>query len=330
MADDAPAVIRRERDRTDPDYVTYVPGHWDGSTDDGLNEHFLVVEVSDGLVAVWTQASAAPGFADRRLTNRVVVARSEDGGESWSAPTRVAGPAGNDDDAPMASWAVPLVSDGGRVYLVYNRHRGTHSWIPMHCGTMAAIYSDDGGRTWSDPRRIPMPDSPYDDPDGEVPPEWIAWQKPTRDRNGDWLVGYTHWVHEERAARADVARERDWTYIDSVVEFVRFTNVHDEPAPGDLAVRYSGWGEDALTVPHHTYPDVSVAQEPSLVRLPDGRLFATMRTATGCVWWSQSADDGETWADPRPLRYRDHGDPVEHPVAPAPVYGVDGRYVLLF
>jgi hypothetical protein len=328
----APAELERESDRTDPDYVTYVPGHWDGSTDDGLNEHFLVVETPGGdLLAVWTQGSAAPGFTEERTTNRVVVARSEDGGQSWTEPARVAGPEGRDDPTPMASWAFPLVSDGGRIYLVYNQHQGSYSWIPMHCGTMAGVYSDDDGQTWSTPQEIPMPESPYDDPRGEVPPEWIAWQKPVRDLNGDWLVGYTHWVHDAVATRADLARKRDWTFIESVVEFARFTNVHDEPEPRDLAVCYSGWGEDALGVPHRTYPDLSVAQEPSIVRLPDDRLFVTLRTNTGCIWWSQSDDDGESWADPRPLRHRDHGRPIEHPVAPAPVYRLpDDRYLLLF
>jgi hypothetical protein len=245
MSDDAsrPDVLQEELHRTDPDYVTYTPGHWDGTSGDGLNEHFLVFEGPTGdLLTVWTQAPSSD--AQQRHGNRLVFARSKDGGESWSDPTHIVGPAPSEDTNSMASWGFPLVSDDGRIYVVYTRHQGTYSWIPMHCGTMGAVYSDDGGRTSSDSQDIPMPESPYDDPAGEVPPEWIVWQKPMRDLNGDWFVGYSHWLHRDVATRA--GKKEHWTDIKSVVEFMRFTNVHGEPEPRNMEVQYSGWGKNVL------------------------------------------------------------------------------------
>ena len=38
--------------------------------------------------------------------------------------------------------------------------------------------------------------------------------------------------------------------------------------------------------------------------LPDGRLFSTMRTWTGEIWYSVSDDDGHAWRRPEILRYR--------------------------
>ena len=75
---------------------------------------------------------------------------------------------------------------------------------------------------------------------------------------------------------------------------------------------------------------LSIAQEPSLVYLPDGRLFCTMRTMTGCVWYSVSGDDGRTWRNPAPLLRKDHGDPILEPLCCCPIYGYsEGRYILL-
>jgi len=326
---EAGQILQREIGRTAPDYVTYVPAHFDGSTSDGLNEHFLVFDGPDGsMMAVWTQSARAVDGSGGRQKNRIVFSRSEDEGVTWARPTHVAGPQGGDDVATMASWAFPLVSASGRIYVVYNRNQGSSGWIEMHTGTMEAVCSDDAGVTWSEPETIPMPASPYDDPTGAVPPEWIVWQSPIRDLTGGYLAGYSHWVNQAAATLKEVA---GWTEIESVVEFMRFTNVDEDPAPGDLQVTYLGWGDQALRVPHWKHPALSVAQEPSLVRLPDQRLFCVMRTCSGYIWWSQSTDDGATWCSPRPLLDRDFGRPLPNPVGCDPIYELaDGRFVLLY
>jgi hypothetical protein len=61
------------------------------------------------------------------------------------------------------------------------------------------------------------------------------------------------------------------------------------------------------------------------VKLPDGRLFVVMRTASGSPFWSVSADGGETWAPPRRLLRRDGGEPLLHPLSPCPIYDVGGN-----
>ena len=227
----------------------------------------------------------------------------------------------------MANWAFPMVSKSGRIYVIYNAYQGVKGWIAFHTGTMAGIYSDDLGASWSAPQEIPMPDSPYDDPGCGIPPEWIVWQKPMRDLSGGYFVGYSHWL---KPAAAYLKEVKDWTEIESVVEFMRFTNIDADPQPRDLAVRYSA-PEHALRAPHRTHPLMSVLQEPSIVRLPDQRLFCVMRSCSGYIWWSQSRDDGETWCSARPLLYQDHGRPLLNPVSPDPIYPLsDGRYIILY
>jgi hypothetical protein len=325
---DVAAHLQRELRRSQPDYVCYVPGHWDGSTHDGLNEHFLVFDGPDGsMMAIWTQSDAGSGFGGARQKNRIRFSRSTDEGVTWEKPSHVVGPKTQDAPELMASWGFPMVSRRGRIYVVYNQNTGVRGWIEMHTGRMAGVYSDDNGRTWSEPQTIEMPKSAYDDPEGRIPPEWIVWQNPMRDERGGYIVGYSHWLNQ---AVARMKKVEAWTQIESVVEFMRFTNVEENPQPRDLKVRYSAWGEKALRAPYYRDPLMTVAQEPSTVRLPDRSLFCVMRTNSGYIWYSVSKDDGETWCSPRPLLRKDFGEPILQPVSCSPIYQLaDGRYVLL-
>ena len=316
-------VLRTEMARSTPDYVVYVPKSLDGSTFDTGNEHFLVFDGPDGsLMAVWTQSSHE-GAGD----HRIVFARSDDEGLTWSAPLRIAGPEQPSDDSKMSSWGFPLLSKSGRIYVVWNQERGPVDLHRQFTGSMDCSYSDDFGRTWSAPQTIPMTKSPYDDPREEVFSNWIVWQKPIRDLEGKWFTGFSRWVSK---ARRHPPHVNSWTAMESVVEFMRFENIDDHPEPRDIKITYSAWGDRALRVPHYANPILSVAQEPSLVRLPDQRLFCVMRTMSGYIWYSLSDDDGRTWCAPRPLLRRDHGEPILQPICCCPIYEYgDGRYLLL-
>ena len=316
------SLLAREIARTDPDYVVYCPKSVDGATFDTGNEHFLVFDGPDGaLMCVWTQSSYE-GAGD----HRIMFSRSADEGVTWAEPARVAGP-----DRPgagqMASWGFPLVSNSGRIYVIWNQYEGIDDVVHQHTGGMDGSYSDDAGTTWSTPQSIPMKRSPHDHTDPKVPSCWIVWQKPIRDLDGKWFTGFSRWVSKavRRPPHVD-----SWTAWETVVEFMRFENIDENPEPKDIRIAYSAWGEDALRVPHYTDPLLSIAQEPSLVRLPDDRLFCTMRTMTGYIWYSVSADDGRTWCNPRPLLRKDHGPPILEPLCCCPIYAYEpGRYVLL-
>jgi hypothetical protein len=308
--------------RSKPDYVVYKPKSIDGSTFDTGNEHFLVFDGPDGsLMAVWTQ-STHEGAGD----HRIIFSRSEDEGITWAPPLRLVGPT-RPGDGYMASWEFPLLSKSGRIYVIYNQYQGIDDVLHQMTGTMDCIYSDDMGKTWSPPITIPMKRSPYDHPDSAVPSNWIVWQKPIRDLQGRWFTGFTRWV--SKAVRTPPHNE-SWTAWESVVEFMRFENIDADPEPQNIQITYSAWGEKALRVPHYTNPILSIAQEPSLVRLPDKRLFCTMRTMSGYIWYSISADDGVSWSNPASLLRRDHGFPILHPLSCCPIYTLsDGRFILL-
>lgn len=319
-----PSQFGSEIGRTKPDFLVYVPSSIDGSKHDTGNEHFMVFKAPDGtLMSVWTQ-STREGCPDQHI-----VFSKSPRGRKWTKPVTIAGADADPKTGKgMASWGFPMVSKSGRIYVLYNLHTGINDVFTHTTGLMAARFSDDLGDTWSKEQEIPMPRSCWDNPDTDVPANWIVWQRPHRVSNGKYLAGFTRWISPR-------VRPRDpmdiWWAKASVVEFMRFENLDSDPDPGDLDISYHMSGKKALKVPLEGHPDVSVVQEPSIVVLPDGRLFSIMRTTRGSPYYSVSEDGGRRWSNPKPLLYHDQGPPVMHPVSPCPIYTIgDGRYALLY
>jgi len=324
--------LKRECQRTRPDFVVYAPGSVDGSSGDTGNEHFLVFDGPDGsLMAVWTQSTF-----EGRSDQRIVFSRSADGRATWAAPRVLAGKGADPKTGKgMCSWGFPLVARKGRIYVIYSRHVGVNDIWSHTTGLMAGIYSDDAGKTWSEEQTIPMPRSKWDNPDPSVPSNWIVWQKPARLSEGKYFAGFTRWVSPKVRPPTPI---KVWWGEPSVVEFLRFENLHDNPEPSCLVIRYFMSDDQALQVgligapvAGNGHPKVSVVQEPSIVPLPDGRLFCVMRATTGSPWCTVSDDAGQTWRAPEPLRYRDGGPVLRHPCSPCPIYATgEGQYFLLF
>ena len=212
----------------------------------------------------------------------IVFARSQDEGTTWTRPRIIAGP-GKVGDGQIASWAFPLVSKSGRIYVIYSQHVGKFDTFFHTTGQMTGIFSDDNGTNWSKPEVVPVPRTKRDNPDESYPANWICWQKPTRiasDRK--YLAGITRWTSKGVFKNPG----KSWTSHDSVVEFIRFENLDENPVPGRIEVTLLTPDDKALVVPHPAYPNVSVCQEPATVKLPDGRLFCVMRTIMGSPFWS--------------------------------------------
>src|SRR5262249_44243420 len=121
---------------------------------------------------------------------------------------------------------------------------------------------------------------------------------------------------------------------DSVVEFMRFDNLDENPAPSHIQISWFAFDKDAITVPLPGHPETSVCQEPSIVKLPDGRFFCVMRTAAGSPYWTASTDDGLTWSKPRLLRRTAAVEALKPPLSPCPFFALggpaaaSGRYAL--
>lgn len=211
----------------------------------------------------------------------------------------------------MASWGFPLVSRSGRIYVLFSRHMGVNDFSTHTAGRLAGIYSDDEGESWSAAAFLPMaPRSVFDHIDPNVPPNVIIWQKPARLADGKYLVGATRWSTRSPE-------------LQSVVEFLRFENVDDDPVVEDLRVAWLNPDGQAL---HHGRN----LQEPSIVSLPDGRLFAAMRSDSGYPCFTISDDKGAHWSAAVPMRWRDGAETLRHPLSPCPIYQFDAQTYAFF
>lgn len=316
-ADAMEKIVPAQLHATQPDYVVFVPDVRGGSIAQTGNEHFLVFDGPDGsLMTIWTQ-STGEGQPDQHI----VFAQSTDEGKTWSKPRLIAGPA-RAGEANIASWAFPLVSKTGRIYVLYSQHIGKFDSFFHTTGRLDGIYSDDLGKTWSTPQTVALPRTSRDNPDQSFPSNIICWQKPQRIGADDkYFAGITRWTSKGVFKNPG----KSWASHDSVVEFMRFENIDANPAVADIQIKWFAFDKDALTVPHPQFPKVSICQEPAIVKLPDGRLFCALRTITGHPYYSLSSDRGETWTRPQVLLDHDGGSPLLHPLAPSPIYDLKGN-----
>src|SRR5690606_11401140 len=161
-------------------------------------------------------------------------------------------------------------------------------------------------------------------PDAGVSESWIVYQSPVV-LDGQVIAPYTHWASSAFQETPNLF-ERD-----SRIHFIRFDNLLTEPDVEKLTLTVLPEDGEGLAVPRVDKPEISVAQEATVVRLSDGRWFSVFRTLRGSIWWSQSHDRGRTWSEPRELRDQPGGAVIHQPISPAPLYQLsDGRLVLIF
>jgi hypothetical protein len=293
-----------------PDYVVFIPKQRREIVGDRYNDHFQVFDKPDGtLFAAWTQATKE-GDVDQH----VCFSRSRDKGRTWTEPMILAGSPNNVNPQPIASWQQPMVSKSGRVYVLWNQRVSND---PLHHGIMLGKYSDDDGETWSQPRVVPFPRVNRDPED--KPPSWCIWQRPLRlGQDGKYIVGLTRHgavTGDQEGADQQIRRSG------STVEFIQYDNIDDDPRIEDIRVVLLAANEKEMTVVDPKWG--LCCQEASIVNLPDGRLFALMRTSAGSPYWTQSRDKGHNWDQPKPL-VDANGKAYLHPCAPCPIYDRKG------
>ena len=323
--------LENEWERTRPDLLVYIPENFEGP--DAANQHFNVIKTPSGaFLGFWTQSTF-----ENAHDQRVVCSRSTDNGETWSSPQVIDGP--KPDDAPgtgLASWEFPVVApgvlpDGGhRVYCFYNKNVGYDDARPDTTGALRCRYSDDDGITWSDQTYdYPIAQSAISHPDPNVPANWIVYQNVFVTPENHVLAPFTRWASNtyDPAVKLNLNLLEHW----SEICFLRFENILTEPDPNKLIVKTYPETPHGLQVESPYRPGVSVAQEPTVQKLSDGRLICVFRTLTGMNYYALSGDDGRTWDTPRILRYEPGGNPILNPIVPSPLYRLhDGRYLLLF
>jgi hypothetical protein len=205
----------------------------------------------------------------RRNDGAILLAASDDGGETWEEPRPLYAYPGW-DCFPMGG-LVRFADD--RLWLVLGRLRFDAALggdEPIDGWHTAAIESRDGGRTWSEPG-----------PEIRLFPCWTELygaSNPHRLADGRYLF----------AAIGTLGRDRGWQ---AGVAFL------DLPPGGPPGTGFSP------PVPVARAPDRNFA-DTDVVRLADGRLLAVIREmVTRQAFSAHSADEGRTWSPPRPTGF---------------------------
>ena len=300
-----------------PDFVVYLPSG--AKAADSENQALIVVPTpKNSFFAVWTQASR-----ENDPDQRVVISSSSDLGHTWSRPVVLDGE--ENGNGQSASWGIPVVvPESGRIYVIYNKNVGIQDVRRDTTGELRVKYSDDDGQSWSPSIKLAFRRTEVDTPDEKVPPSWVANMTPVTMKDGSVMIGMTKW-------QSNFGRRNEALFTkESEGWFLRLDNILTERDPNKLTITTLPEGMKGLRAPSPEQPGTSIAQEPTLVELSDGRYFSLMRTATGKIYYAVSQDKGRTWTAPETLLH-DSGEPVLQPTAPAPLYPLaDGRYLLVF
>lgn len=256
----------------------------------------------------------------------IVSCRSSDRGKTWSPLVDIE-PA----DGPEASWAMPYLTDYGRVYVFYTYNSANMRKVIASneysrnrvdtLGEYAFKFSDDGGKTWSKKRWfIPVRKTAIDRRNpykGEVRFFWGVG-KPIRHKEAMYL-GFTK---VESFGENFIEASESW--------FLRCANIDTQRDPDKLRWSTLPEGENGLKS-----PKFSIASEVNLTGLSDGSLFCTYRTVAGHPCHAYSRDDGKTWTKSAFMTYGPVGELVKHPRAANFVRKLtegpyQGRYIYWF
>lgn len=250
------------------------------------------------FMAAMGQHYGPPGGAYGKKLNKMVMCRSIDGGKTWSEPALPW-------EVPYAQHGfIPLIPrDGKRIYCF-----GTEPKVEEREGrenaTIAFRYSDDDGKTWSEPNFIrPINDPTY---------KGMSVMRMCETDDGTWLLG-THTGEWEPNAEATMEewRRNKTGKLHTRLYVLRSTDKGKTWTllPGK---RPDGW----------VAPDYSRMEEGRVINLGKGKELLLARTPEGHLWKLLSNDDGLTWSDPKPT-------PLIQPDAPPMLFHLsDGKTLI--
>lgn len=228
-----------------------------------------------------------------QMPDEAVGVFSDDGGQSWSpVQTLFGGPELSLSSTDLNEcYGDPniVVVDEKRVLLFCVSLLYAQGELDLRRTRFWRRISEDGGQTFGPVEELPRHKKYYV---GTV-------HRGLSLSNGTLLMGYS-W---DRPAEAGTAAEGEGEM---------------NLVSGALISRDKGmsWqpGEDielnAEKAQQHFYAAVAGIAEPSIVELPDGRLFLLGRTPTTRLWQSFSHDGGVTWEEPTPSPLESHNCPA--------------------
>lgn len=251
--------------------------------------------------------------------------RSTDHGRTWESRVLAydAKDAGAHFDAEMGQLlALPRPPSSGGTHHIYQFHVLRDTRAGTRFGRLVFTISKDDGRTWTGPNGANSA-YPVETPAYALAPGRNGWHlmaPPVVLSTGEMLLPLN--VSTDPPALQDIRSE---------LVFAFSRNIFTEPDPTKLAFEFHPRPPHGVKALLRSDPTSSLAQEPQVVELSDGRLMCVMRTGNGSIYYTVSGDHGRSWRPAEPLRDRPGGEIFRHPNAPCPFTRLTGgRYALLF
>jgi len=277
------------------------------------DQPYLVVNKDGSWTCLLTTGVGHEGQGGQHFVATI----TQDQGKTWT-PLIDIEPA----DGPEASYGVPLLVPGGRIYAIYTYNGDRVYTLPGSSkrvrsdthGWYCYKYSDDGGRTWSERRRIPMRVTACDRGSqfkGKVQMFW-GIDKPSI-VNGGVYFSFT------KLGKYFLGEGEGWLYYsDNILTEKNPDAIHWELRPeGDHGIRNPEFG--------------SVQEEHNLVPIGGDRLYMVYRSTLGYPCHTYSEDGGKTWEMPQPMTYTPGGRTIRNPRACPKLWRcANGRYLFWF
>ena len=276
---------------------------WEIPTENYCDQPYIV-QAEDGA---WIVAVTTGRGDEGESGQHVVTMRSLDQGKTWIDPVDVE-PA----NGPEASYAVLLKAPSGRIFCFYNHNtdnlRQVRANFPSGYwnrvdsqGHYVFRYSDDCGKSWSDPRiEIPIRETQIDRENpygGQVRFFWNVGRPLTA--NGQAYLTL-HKIGQFGANGGYEKSEGVLLHSPDLLTLENPAEAHWETLPdGEIGLRA---------------PEGPIAEEQCVVQLSDGSLFCVYRTVAGSGAFAYSRDMGRSWTQPAFMRYPD-GRRMKHPRA---------------
>lgn len=218
----------------------------------------------------------------------IVCCISTDKGKTWSQPVKIENPG-----VESASWAMPYLTDYGRVYVFYdyngdkihnlgNRKNIREDMLGWYCYK----YTDDEGSTWSERHRLDVRKTNVDlinDWAGKVQIMW-GIGKPV-DVDGGMMFGFT------KIGRYTSYNSEGW--------FFRCDNINTEKDVTKL--KWVNLPESENGVKNEALGPIN--SEQNIFQMGNGSIYCMLRTISGHSAESYSYDGGKSWTLPVPPKY---------------------------
>lgn len=275
------------------------------------DQPYIVVLQNAKWLCVFTTNSGHEGSKGQHIVSSI----SEDQGKSWSEPIRIEEP-----QKESASWAMPYLTDYGRVYVFYsyngdkihelNKQKNIREdMIGWYCYK----FSDDEGKTWSERYRLPVRETDVDitnDWGGKVQIFW-GIGKPI-DFEGGMMLSFS------KIGKYMLEYSEGWLFS--------CENINIEKNPNKLKWTMLPDSDSGIKNPEFGL----INSEHNIFQLNNGTLYCMNRTVSGYPLESYSTNGGKSWTIPNPPVY-ENGIKLKNPRACPRIWKCkNGKYLFWY